>query len=376
MKKVLILGSTGSIGQNVLDVVKLHSDKFEVVGLTTKSNIGLLKKQIEYFKVPFCCVVEPNKKIELSSSKVLYSENGLLEIIELSKPDIVVNALVGISGLKPLMFAIKKNIPYIALANKESIVVAGEILNKELEKNKTTKLIPIDSEHSAIFQCLKNEEISKIEKIIITASGGPLFRKKIKHKTVKKITAHPIWKMGKKISVDSATMVNKGFECIEAHFIFRIPYNKIDILIHPQAIFHGFVQFIDGTVLACMFKPDMRIPISYALGCGDERIENLAKKLDILQLNTVEFYKLDYKKFPLLKLLFECINTAESSYLVAFNAANEVLVEKFIAGEIKFDDIVSIMRKIIAEHKPRKVDTIDEVFEIDKETRTSLSTYV
>lgn len=373
MKKVLILGSTGSIGQNVLDVIKNHRDKFKVVGLTTKSNVKILKKQLYEFDVPYGVVVDTNKKLEVKNCKILYSEDALVDIIKHTNPDIVVNALVGISGLKPLIFAIEHRIPFIALANKESVVVAGKIIKEKLKKYKKTKIVPVDSEHSAIFQCMKNEDKKNIEKVVITASGGPLFKKKIKYKTVKKITAHPVWKMGKKISVDSATMVNKGFECIEAHYLFDIPYEKLDILIHPQAIIHSFIKFVDGVVLACMFHPDMRIPISYALGCGSERIENYTKKLSLLELNNIEFYKPNYKKYPLLKLLFDCINTQQESYLVAFNAANEVLVEKFISGKVKFENINSIMKKVIGLHKPQKITSIEDVFEIDKETRMRLS---
>ncbi len=369
MKRILILGSTGSIGRNVLDFIKNHKDKFKVVGLSAKSNLKLLKKQLEDFDVPYGCIVDTNyKNIRLKKSKILYSEEGLLEIIELTKPDILVNALVGISGLKPLFYAIEKNIPYIALANKESIVVGGELLKEKL-KNKNSKIMPIDSEHSALFQCLKNENINNIEKVIITASGGPLFKKKIKTKNVKNIISHPIWKMGKKISVDSATMVNKGFECIEVHYLFDIPYEKIDILIHPQALIHSFVEFIDGNVLACLFYPDMRIPISYALGCLEERIENFAKKIDLLMLNKVEFYKPNYRRFPLLKILLDCVKTNYNSYLIAFNTANEVLVEKFIDGKIKFEEILKYLKIIISEHKPKKVNSLEEIFEIHKEVK-------
>jgi 1-deoxy-D-xylulose-5-phosphate reductoisomerase len=369
MKRILILGSTGSIGRNVLDVIKKHKDKFEVVGLSAKSNLKLLKKQLEDFDVPYGCIVDTNyKNIRLKKSKILYSEEGLLEIIELTKPDILVNSLVGISGLKPLFYAIEKNIPYIALANKESIVVGGELLKEKL-KNKNSKIMPIDSEHSALFQCLKNENINNIEKVIITASGGPLFKKKIKTKNVKNIISHPIWKMGKKISVDSATMVNKGFECIEAHYLFDIPYEKIDILIHPQALIHSFVKFIDGNVLACLFYPDMRIPISYALGCLEERIENFAKKIDLLMLNKVEFYKPNYRRFPLLKILLDCVKTDYNSYLIAFNTANEVLVEKFIDGKIKFEEILKYLKIIISKHKPKKVNSLEEIFEIHREVK-------
>ncbi len=368
MKKVLILGSTGTIGENTLKVIDLNKDKFQVVGIAAKSNFERLKKQAEKFKIPYVALVDFKKEYKIKNTKIFFGEEGVLQLIEETKPDILVNAIVGISGLKPLFFAIKKNVKKIALSNKESIVTAGEILIKEVKKH-NVDLIPVDSEHSALWQCLKNENIEYVEKVIITASGGPLFNKNIKEKTVKKIVSHPVWKMGKKISVDSATMVNKGFEYVEAHYLFGLPYEKIDILIHPQVLFHSFVKFIDGNILACMFYPDMRIPISYALSCGETRINNMVKSFDWLELNKVRFYKPDYKKFPLLKLLIYCAKTGYNSYLVAFNAANEVLVESFINNKIKFEDIYKILKKVIFNHNPLKVYCISDIFEIDKQTR-------
>ncbi len=368
MKKVLILGSTGSIGKNTLKVIKQHKDKFKVVGLTTKENVKLLKKQMEEFEVDYGCIVEEKyKNFKFDNKKIFVSLEGLLQIIEETKPDILVNAIVGIDGLKPLLYAIKQKIKNIALANKESLVVAGHIVMNEVYKNKVN-LIPIDSEHSALWQCLKNENIKNVEEVIITASGGPLFKKNISKKTPQVIISHPVWKMGKKISVDSATLVNKGFECIEAHYLFNIPYEKISIVIHPQVLIHSFVRFIDGNILACLFIPDMKIPISYAL-CGEERLKINVKKFDLYLLEKIEFYKPDFRKFPLLKLLLDCIKTNYESYSVVFNAANEVLVEKFINGEIEFETIYKILNKIVKKHKPQHVYTVEEIFEIDKETR-------
>lgn len=375
MKKVLILGSTGSIGVSTLDVINFHKDKFQVVGLTARRNIRLLKKQVNKFHVPCVCLTEVKKTdIRFNNTKVFTGEEGLLQIIEETKPDILVNAIVGIGGLKPLFFAIEQKIENIAIANKESIVVAGKILMDKVKKEKVN-LIPVDSEHSAIWQCIKNEDVKSIEKIVITATGGPLFGKKVNKKSLDIIISHPVWKMGKKISVDSATMVNKGFECIEAHYLFNIPYEKIDILIHPQAMIHSFVQFIDGNILACLFSPDMRIPISYALGCGKERIENIVKKLDLLMLNKAKFYKVNLKKFILLKLLLDCAKT-DQSYLVVFNAANEVLVNKFIKQEICFDKIYEVLKKIIKSHKPVEIKSLEHILDIDRETRKKVEYYI
>jgi len=369
MKKVLILGSTGSIGKNTLEVIRQNRNKFKVVGLATKSNIELLKKQMEDFEVKYGCIVDEKfKTLKFNNKKIFFSTEGLLQIIEETKPDILVNAIVGIDGLKPLLYAIKQKIKNIALANKESLVVAGRLVMDEVKKNEVN-LSPIDSEHSAIWQCLKNENINNVEQVIITASGGPLFKKNVVKKTPDFIVSHPVWKMGKKISVDSATLVNKGFECIEAHHLFNIPYEKIDVVIHPQVLIHSFVKFIDGNILACLFVPDMKIPISYALGCAEERLKTNVKKFDLFLLNKIEFYKPDFKKFPLFKLLMDCVKTNYESYPIVFNAANEVLVEKFINKEIKFETIHKVLKKIIENHRPKHIATIEEIFVLDKDTR-------
>jgi 1-deoxy-D-xylulose-5-phosphate reductoisomerase len=369
MKKVLILGSTGSIGKNTLEVIRQNRNKFKVVGLATKSNIELLKKQMEDFEVKYGCIVDEKfKTSKFNSKKIFFSTEGLLQIIEETKPDILVNAIVGIDGLKPLLYAIKQKIKNIALANKESLVVAGRLVMDEVKKNEVN-LFPIDSEHSAIWQCLKNENIKNVEQVIITASGGPLFKKNVVKKTPDFIVSHPVWKMGKKISVDSATLVNKGFECIEAHYLFDIPYEKIDVVIHPQVLIHSFVKFIDGNILACLFVPDMKIPISYALGCAEERLKTNVKKFDLFLLNKIEFYKPDFKKFPSFKLLMDCVKTNYESYPIVFNAANEVLVEKFLNKEIKFETIHKVLKKIIENHRPKHIATIEEIFVLDKDTR-------
>ncbi len=374
-KKVLLLGSTGSIGENVLKIISLHKDKFRVVGLSTKSNINLLSRQIKNFSPEYVCIVDEKYKSisqeqKISqinkSTKVLYGEKGLIEIINLTKPDILVNAVVGIVGLKPLLYAIENNIEKVAVANKESIVVGGEIVFKKI-KNSKTKIIPVDSEHSSIFQCLKNEQDKAISRVILTASGGPLFKQYNIPKNVERIIKHPVWKMGKKISVDSATMVNKGFEYIEAHYLFNLPYEKIEIVIHPESLFHSFVEFVDGAILALIAIPDMRVPISYALGFP-QRLYTNVKRVDILQLNKINFFPPDYKKFPLLKLLMDCAKTAVS-YIVAFNSANEIVVQKFIEKKIKFEDIARIIKKVIDSHKPVKISSIDDILELDKKTR-------
>jgi 1-deoxy-D-xylulose-5-phosphate reductoisomerase len=366
MKRILILGSTGSIGKNVLRIVKENKDKFKIVGLTTKSNTEILKKQVETFLPEYVCVTDKNNKLNTFKTRVIYGEDGLEEIIELTKPDIVVNSVVGISGLKPLLCAIKNDTKIVAVANKESIITGGEIVKKELNKHKT-KLIPVDSEHSAIFQCLKNENKNFVKRLILTASGGPLFRKRVRSYNVEDILNHPVWKMGKKISVDSATMINKGFEYVEAHYLFDIPYEKIDIIIHPQSIIHSLVEFEDKSIVGLFAEPDMRIPISYAL-MYPERMNLSVKRLDLTKLNNISFYKPDYKKFPLLKLVLY-YSKISPSYIVAINAANEVLVDFFINKKIDFVQIEKVIKKVVKYHKPQKIVDVEDIFEIDKDVR-------
>lgn len=366
MKKILVLGSTGSIGQNVLKIVKENKNKFKICGLTTKSNIDVLRKQILDFLPEYVCITDESNKLKSSKTKVIYGEEGLEEIIRLTKPDLIVNSVVGISGLKPLLCAIKNNVKTIALANKESIITGGEIVKKALKKHKT-KLIPVDSEHSAIFQCLKNENKNSIERIILTASGGPLFRKKICSYDVENIINHPVWKMGKKISVDSATMVNKGFEYVEAHYLFDVPYDRIDIMIHPQSLIHSMVEFKDGNILGLFSEPDMRIPISYAL-MYPERMDLKIKRLDLTKLNEISFYKPDYKKFPLLKVIIDYAKVSPS-YIIAINAANEVAVDLFINKKISFKRINNIIFNAIKNHKQKNIVSEKDIFEIDRDTR-------
>ncbi|MCX7957385.1 MAG: 1-deoxy-D-xylulose-5-phosphate reductoisomerase [Endomicrobia bacterium] len=370
MKKVLILGSTGSIGKNVLNVIATNRDKFKVVGLSAKKNINLLYRQSKEFGVENICIGSIDKKIKKNKNikNIFYGKEGILELIEKTKPDILVNAVVGIDGLIPTFKAIDCNVSRVAIANKESIVVGADILMKEIKRHNIL-LLPIDSEHSAILQGISGENIHDIKKVIITASGGPLFVKDIKNKTPDKIIKHPVWKMGKKISVDSATLVNKGLEYIEAHYLFNIPYNKIDILIHPQSFIHSFIEFVDGSIKATIFYPDMRIPISYALGCLQARLENTANRLSILELNKARFYSVNYSKFPLLKLLIEVAKSQEHSMLISFNTANEVAVEKFINYEISFDDIYRLIKKVIENHESSPIKSLNDIIEVDKLTR-------
>ena len=304
MKKLSILGSTGSIGTQTLDIVKNDPNEFKVVGLTTNKNVELLKKQIIEFK-PKAVAVMDEEKADLLKGDVdvnVYSGiDGIIKIATLNEVNTVVNSLVGSIGVKPTIEAIK-NKKNIALANKETLVTAGSVVMEEVKKN-NVNLMPIDSEHSAIFQCLNNEDINDVNKITITASGGPFrnySKEQLENVTVQDALKHPTWNMGNKITIDSATLMNKGFEVIEAHWLYDIPYEKVEIVIHPQSIIHSLVEFKDNSTLAQLSFPDMKIPIQYALSYP-KRLRLNTKKLNLLEIKNLSFDKPDFDLFPCLK---------------------------------------------------------------------------
>ncbi|HPD18706.1 MAG TPA: 1-deoxy-D-xylulose-5-phosphate reductoisomerase, partial [Candidatus Goldiibacteriota bacterium] len=269
MKKIVILGSTGSIGKSALSIIDMMNEKVKVLGLSANEDVSVLKKQAMKYRPEYVCIgnVEKAKELKgLKNTKILTGPDGLIKLSSLKKADIILIAIVGAAGLLPLLSAIRSG-KKIALANKESLVIAGDIVNRERKKY-NSRIIPVDSEHSAIFQILQDKDINSVSKIIITASGGP-FKDFPKNKfngiTINQALAHPTWKMGQKITVDSATLMNKGLEVIEAHFLFDMPYDKIEVVIHPQSIIHSMVEFTDGSVFAQMSQPDMRLPITYAI---------------------------------------------------------------------------------------------------------------
>ena len=307
MKKITILGSTGSIGFSALDVIYKNPERFQVVALAAGKNISLLKKQIEKFKPKVVSVSTKESALKLrealnakSKVKIFYDEEGLKEIASFPSADIVISAISGSAGLIPTLAAIEAG-KDIALANKETMVMAGEIVTKRAIK-KGVKIIPVDSEHSAIFQCLEGHKRRNLRRIILTASGGPFLnftRNELKKVSLSQALRHPNWKMGKKITIDSASMMNKGLEMIEAKWLFNVEIVDIDVLIHPQSIVHSLVEFIDGVLLAQMGVPDMKIPIAYAL-TYPERIHNDLPSLNIAKTGNLEFFKPDIKKFPCL----------------------------------------------------------------------------
>ena len=368
MKLISILGSTGSIGTQALDIVKNNPSEFRVIGLSANSNIDLLKKQIDEFK-PEAAAVMQEEKADLLKERVdidVYSGiNGLIKIATLKNADTVINSLVGSVGVLPTIEAIKSK-KNVALANKETLVAAGSIVMDEVKKN-NVNLMPIDSEHSAIFQCLNGENIKEANKIIITCSGGAF--KKFTKEQLEKATAedalkHPTWDMGAKITIDSATLMNKGFEVIEAHWLYDMPYERIEVVIHPQSIIHSLVEFKDKSVMAQLGLPDMRIPIQYALAYP-KRFETNLKNLDLAEIKELTFKKPDFELFPCLNYAYEAGKTG-GTMPVVLNASNEVAVQYFLQDKIKFLDISRLIKKMMEEHNTIKNPDLDEVLDVDK----------
>ena len=331
MKKVLILGSTGSIGINTLNVIRNLSQHFEITALTVNTKIDLLEPQIEEFKPKAVVVRDLKKAAELkkrigNKCEVLSGDQGLIEVAASYDYDIFVGAMVGFSGLAPTLEAIKRG-KRIALANKETLVVAGEMVTSLCKEN-NAQLLPVDSEHSAIFQCLEGEKYSQVEKLILTASGGPFLNKdkeSLKTVSVKQALNHPNWKMGNKITIDSASMMNKGLEVIEAHWLFGISKENIDVVVHPQSIIHSMVQYVDGSLKAQMGLPDMKLPIQYALTYPD-RVENNFTRTNLPKIGTLSFFEPDYQKFECLKLAYDVLGEGGTTPCI-LNAANEIAVE-------------------------------------------------
>lgn len=375
MKKISILGSTGSIGTQTLDVVRANRDKFEVVAISANSSINLLLEQIKEFKPKYVAVYnEASAKVlkEMIPSdiniEVLSGMEGLVAISSLDEIDVLLTAIVGMIGLVPTLEAIKKG-KTIALANKETLVTAGQLVMEEAKKN-NVKILPVDSEHSAIFQCLNGENNKEIESLILTASGGP-FRGKTKSQllnvTKNEALKHPNWSMGRKISIDSSTLMNKGLEVIEAKWLFDVNTDKIDVVVHPQSIIHSMVQFVDSSIIAQMGCPDMKLPIQYALTYPD-RILNDFERLDFSKLNSLTFEKPDLETFPCLKLAYDSLNMG-GTYSAVLNAANEVLVNEFLEDKIGFYDIPYYIEKTLDAHKSISKPSLEEILHIDKWSR-------
>jgi 1-deoxy-D-xylulose-5-phosphate reductoisomerase len=373
MKKVFILGSTGSIGVNCLNVISNLTHEFEVVGLTVNSNTGLLLEQVNKYN-PKVIVVkdkEASKKIKATlpkDCKLLNGEDGLITASAETDYDIFVGAMVGFAGLAPTIEAVKRG-KRIALANKETLVVAGELITN-LCRESSSEILPIDSEHSAIYQCLVGENLNEVEKIVLTASGGPFLNKDktfFENATVEEALDHPNWKMGNKITIDSATMINKGLEVIEAHWLFGLPVAKIDVVIHPQSIIHSMVQLVDGSIKAQLGLPDMKLPIQYAL-TFPERVKNNFERTSLPSIGSLTFFKPDFDKFECLKLAFNALNEGGSAPCI-LNAANEIAVSKFLKKEIKFSHIPLLINKALDRVENIFSQDLGTIFECDRKTR-------
>ncbi len=365
MKNIIILGSTGSIGKNALDIIRKFKEEFNLLGISANKNIGLLLEQVEEFKPKFTCVVSERegkifKDITAErglSTKLLLGEKGLLDLVSIDQVDIVLVAIVGFAGFLPTYKALKMG-KRVALANKESLVSGGELISKL----KSGEIIPVDSEHSAIFQCLRGESIEKVERLILTASGGPFFRKgveKFGEITVNDALNHPKWNMGAKITVDSSTMMNKGLEVIEAHYLFGVSPEKIDVVIHPQSVVHSMVEFVDGSIISQLGITDMKIPIGYALFYPERETLGFTR-LDLFEVSPLEFFPPDFGKFPCLKLAFDSLKEGGTSPIV-LNSANEVAVESFLKEEIGFMDIPIVIEETLNKFEKGEVRSVDDI---------------
>lgn len=373
MKRLAILGSTGSIGVNTLDIVGQFPERFEVVGLSAGLNTELLEQQILQFRPKLVSVLNKESAEALQRDltggvQIVYGVEGLIQVATHPEVDQVVSAIVGAVGLIPTLSAIKTG-KAIALANKEPLVMAGKIVMEEAKRNRV-KILPVDSEHSAIFQALLGHEKEDVHRLILTASGGPFLNlpiPKLQEMTAKEALSHPHWEMGKKITIDSASLMNKGLEVIEAHWLFDIPIEKIVVQIHPQSIVHSMVEFIDGSILAQMGITDMRIPISYALSFPQRLRLNLPR-LDFSQRGGLTFFPPDLERFPCLKLAYRSIEIGETMPTI-LNAANEIAVNMFLEGSIKFTQIPLLLQRVMEEHEVKLVQTIEDILRADQWAR-------
>ena len=377
MKNLVILGSTGSIGTQTLDIVRQHGDEFKVLALAAGSNTELIEKQIREFKPEAAVLYDSEaagdlkERVRDTSCRVLSGMEGLIEAAELDGADIVVGAMVGMIGIRPTIAAVKKGRD-IAIANKETLVCAGHII-MPLAKEKGVKLLPVDSEHSAIFQCLRAGDHSEIEKILLTASGGPFRGKKkeeLKSMTATEALKHPNWDMGPKVTIDSASLVNKGLEVMEAHWLFDVPVSDIEVVVHPQSVIHSMVQFRDGAVIAQLGIPDMHLPIQYALSYP-ERLSLNEERADFFRLQSLTFEKPDTETFRGLKLALDAADKG-GAYPTVFNAANEAAVKLFIENRIGFTEIYDIIEKAMDDFGEIKEPDVEDILRIEAETKEKI----
>jgi len=361
MKKIAILGSTGNVGTQTLDVVDQYPDKFEIIALSANGNIELLKQQIEKYKPKFVGVADKEKAKELEKKidiPVFSGEEANLQVANLEEYDTLVNAVVSLAGIEATLVAIEKK-KNVALANKETLVSAGEIVMKKAREN-NVKIMPIDSEHSALFQCLNGEDIKNVYQLIITCSGGALrdeTKDEIENASVKEALGHKTWSMGKKITIDSATLINKGFEVIEAMWLYNMPIEKIKVVVHPESIIHSMVEYSDASIIAQISEPDMRLPIQYALSYP-ERWDAPIKRFDFSK--NLTFKEPDLERFPCLGLAFRAAKELGTLPAV-MNATNDFMVGKFLNGECKILDIYETIKKVMENHKNKKNPNLEDI---------------
>lgn len=355
MKKIILLGSTGSIGTQAVDVIDAHPDMFSIAAIAAHTSWQRAAQQIQQYRVPFACMTDVQAAHKLQEQVgdqcvVFSGAEGLLRLIDEADADMILTSLVGAAGIEPTLHAIAHRLD-IALANKETLVAAGELVMKEAARHHV-RILPVDSEHGAIFQCLAGRKKEEVDKLLITASGGPHFQRPLEefsHITVEQCLKHPTWNMGGKITIDSATMFNKGLEVIEAHWLFDMPFDRIDVVIQPQSIIHSMVQFIDGSVLAQLGMPDMRLPIQYAFTYPEREAVQGAQPIDWKTLRRIDFYAPDNEKFPSLPLAYEAGRIGGTMPCV-LNGANETAVYAFLRREISFTRIFDIVRTVMEKH--------------------------
>ena len=371
MKKITLLGATGSIGQNALEVIRNNSDKLKLFAATANKSFEKLIAIVDEFEPEYAIISEkPENFSHNGKTKWLFGRQALLDICK-ENVDMVLNSLVGGAGLEPSYYSLLSGND-LALANKESFVMAGDLLTKLAEKN-NLKILPVDSEHSALFQLIGERDYSEVNKIILTASGGPFrdFSKEaLKNVTVKDALNHPTWAMGEKITIDSATLMNKGFEVIEAKWFFEKDFKDIDVIIHPQSIVHSFIELCDGAFLGHLGLPDMKIPIQFALSYP-ERWDFIEKKPFYSKIRTLTFEEPDFEKFPCLRLAYEAGEEAGTMPTV-LNRANEEAVYAFLAGKIAFTDIALLIEKFMNLHKKENLESIEQIIEIDNSVKEEI----
>jgi len=381
MKTVVILGSTGSIGTNTLDIVSRFPDEFRVAGLTAGNNDEVLEEQIRAFRPRLVALSNDAAAARLRqrcaglSVEILSGQDGIVQVASAPEADLVVSAIVGGAGLLPTLAALRSN-KHVALANKEPMVMAGKLMQEEARKH-GVRIFPVDSEHSAIFQSLEGHRKEDVRRLILTASGGALWnltKEELQDVTPERALQHPNWKMGSKITIDSATLMNKGLEVVEARWLFDIPETRIDVLIHRESIVHSLVEYEDRSMIAQLGLPDMRTPISYAMRYP-ERLSLDLPSLDLTEVGKLSFCKPDHDRFPCLKLGYESLRIG-GTMPAAMNAANEIAVDAFLNGGIRFPAIAEIIRSTMDAHRPQEVDSIETALDTDRWAREKAESLV